>query len=138
MSADADAHGDKGDGKPKQDAPALLLRLIDLWNGIPDVQHCRDATAKRIAAFRQRSKSDKWTQGVRPALDRVARSSFCRGRGKEGWIADIDWFLKPDTLTRILEGKYDDRSQPTRVQEIPTGGKVVFNAETGEIVIAKE
>ena len=35
---------------------------------------------------------------------------------KEGMrlvLADIDWFLRPDTVTRIIEGKYDNRAGPT-------------------------
>ena len=127
-----------GNGHANPEAPALLLRLIERWNELPDVQRCRDATPKRITAFRQRSRNDGWVNGVKPALERIARSSFCRGRNQQGWIADIDWFLRPDTVTRILEGKYDDRSQPTRVQDIPTGGIPIFNPETGEIVNKKE
>jgi hypothetical protein len=135
LSVGTDTRETNGNGKQ---APHGLLRLIELWNKIPEVQRCRDATPKRIAAFRQRSQKTAWMESVKQALEKVARSSFCTGRGKDGWIADIDWFLKPDTVTKIIEGKYDDRSQPTRVQPIPTGGTPIYNPETGEIVIKKE
>ena len=44
------------------------------------------------------------------ALDRVRSSSFCRGQNDRGWRADLDWFLRPDTVTKLLEGKYEDRN----------------------------
>ena len=27
-----------------------------------------------------------------------------------GWRADIDWYIKPDTIAKVMEGKYDNRS----------------------------
>jgi hypothetical protein len=36
-------------------------------------------------------------------------SPFCRGEtGDRGWRASFDFLLKPDTATKVLEGKYDD------------------------------
>jgi len=137
LSANADA-SQNGDGKKKKDVPKGLVRLIELWNQIEGVQPCRDPTPKRIASYQQRSKRDVWMNSVKTALQKVAASAFCRGKNDRGWLADIDWFLKPDTVTRICEGKYDNHSMPTRVAEIPTGGRPIFNPETGEIVIAKE
>lgn len=127
-----------GDGKKPKEIPRGLSRLIELWNQIDGVQPCRDPTPKRIASYQQRSKRETWMNSVKPALQKVAASAFCRGHNDRGWLADIDWFLKPDTVTRICEGKYDDRNQPTRVANIPAGGNAIFNAETGEIVIRKE
>lgn len=136
-SAGADASA--GNGKPDT-APKGLLRLIELWNGIPGIQRCRDATPARINSYRVRSKQEAWMQSVKPALDRVAKSDFCHGQNDRNWLADIDWFLRPNTVTKIMEGKYDNRTAAAshRVADIPTGGTPVFNAETGEIVLAKE
>ena len=82
--------------------------LMEKWNAIPDVTHCRKATESRKRAFRVRSKDPDWITNIDAALEQVAKSPFLRGQSERGWKADIDWFLKPDSMTRILEGKYDD------------------------------
>lgn len=136
MSAGADPSPEIA--KPeKAEAPKGLTRLITLWNAIPDVQHCREATSKRITAYRQRSRNDHWMTSVAGALTKISESDFCRGKNDRGWLADIDWFLKPDTATKIMEGKYDNHGGKARVASIPTGGEVVFNSETGEFVLKK-
>jgi hypothetical protein len=134
MSADADPAASAAD------VPKGLARLIQLWNEIDGVQRCRAATPKRIASFRQRATRADWMESVKDALDQVAKSDFCRGHNDRVWLADIDWFLKPDTVTKIREGKYDNRNSPVinRVATIPATGTPVYNPETGEIVIAKE
>lgn len=49
-----------------------------------------------------------WRRG----LQIVSCSEFCRGLvpptngRKQVWRADFDWFLKPDSLVKLLEGKY--------------------------------
>jgi hypothetical protein len=55
--------------------------------------------------LRQRSLDD-W--GI--VIDRIAASSFCRGKGNRGWVADFDWLLDSETAVRVLEGRYDDET----------------------------
>jgi hypothetical protein len=83
--------------------------LAKIWNRIPGVTHCRQLTEKRRRAFGARRKVVDWWEQVPLALVRVAASKFCQGTGEGSWVADIDWFLRPDTVTKLLEGKYDDR-----------------------------
>jgi hypothetical protein len=51
----------------------------------------------------------------REVFKRIDASSFCRGEGDKGWIADPDWALrsgsrrKPEPAAKVLEGTYDDR-----------------------------
>lgn len=101
------------------DAPLDLSELIQAWNRIDGVQHCRSATKSRKTAFRERSKDPGWVSDLPAALERVAASSFCHGRNDRGWLADLDFFLRPDSVTKLLEGKYDDRNG--NGQSITTG-----------------
>lgn len=39
---------------------------------------------------------------------RIQKSSFCQGKNDRGWVASFDWFIRPDTVVKIMEGKYDD------------------------------
>jgi hypothetical protein len=88
-----------------------LENLIEGWNIIEGVQAVRKITAIRRKAFCARAADPDWLADVPAALERVKASSFCCGRNDRSWRADLDWFLRPDTLTKILEGKYDDRTE---------------------------
>ena len=85
-----------------------LSSLIAAWNAIEGVCTVRETTRDRQAAFRTRCKQPGWLESARLAIGRIAKSDFCRGGGDRGWRADFDWFLKPRSVTRVLEGKYDD------------------------------
>lgn len=86
--------------------------VFDAWNEAAQragLTKARNLTGKRKAAARVRLKESAWRRDWREALQRIERSAFCRGGGDGGWKAELDWFLKPDTVTKVLEGKYDDR-----------------------------
>lgn len=84
--------------------------LMGLWNslspaGLPKVSKLtgkrRQAAKARIADEPDRA---KWEQ----AIQRLGKSSFCLGGSSSGWRADFDFLLRPDSIVKILEGKYDD------------------------------
>jgi hypothetical protein len=81
--------------------------FLKAWNAVPHFRGCRKMTAARLKHFRARASDPSWSSSWREALDRAAASPFCRGENDRGWRADVDWFLRPDTATKILEGKYD-------------------------------
>ena len=68
----------------------------------------------RAKALATRLKEPWWCDNWRAALARCASSPFCNGTSDRGWKANADWFLKPDTLAKILEGKYDAREAQVR------------------------
>lgn len=52
-------------------------------------------------------------EGWATVFRRIEASAFCRGA--TGWVADIDWALRPDgkkpeTAAKVLEGTYDNRA----------------------------
>ena len=101
--------------------PSPTLEVIELWNKTFS-QKC-DLTQSRTRALGARMKSPKWAASWKEAIDRASKSRFCRGENDRGWKADLDWFLKPDTVTKILEGKYDNRvpesKEPSLYDEYP-------------------
>lgn len=66
-------------------------------------------TGKRITALKERLK-DYSVEDMKKAIDRIVVSDFCNGKGERGWKADIDFLLRPDTITKTLEGKYDNQT----------------------------
>jgi hypothetical protein len=87
-----------------------IEEIINAWNSDPQITHIREI---RTGSPRERSlKLRLKTYGKKTLLDAIKRvnsSKFCHGGGSTGWVADFDWFVKPDTIDKILEGKYDDR-----------------------------
>lgn len=115
---------------------AAVQSVVDAWNKIEGVRNVRGIAGKRGKAIKARLADPDWRDNWQTALERVSRSSFCKGGGDQGWVADLDWFMKPDTLTKIMEGKYDDRaSNPSkRSNNVPgPGQRYTPGAELGEL-----
>ena len=49
--------------------------------------------------------------GWQSMLGKIAASSFMRGSGDKGWVVDFEFLLSPTNVTKIMEGRYDDRRQ---------------------------
>lgn len=85
------------------------------WNEmavVANVPQCHDMTTRRKATLATRSREPAWRDSFREALKRIPDSSFLTGKGGGDWKANIDWFLKPDSVTKILEGKYGGGDSP--------------------------
>jgi hypothetical protein len=110
--ADADKtppSGGSGTGKPVP-PPRVGQKLMEAWNGCEKLTKIKTITPGRERALRARAKDqffrDNWQEGIR----RVVESDFCTGKNKRGWVATFDWFIRPDTLGKLIEGQYDNRS----------------------------
>ncbi len=68
------------------------------WLGMPTTR-ARSANAR----LKDQPDLEVW----RTAIRRLHQSAFCRGHGPRAWKADPEFLLKPDTLTRVLEGAFD-------------------------------
>lgn len=71
-------------------------------------------TAKRQTALAARWRNPWWRDNWRAALQRAGPSAFLRGANDRGWAIDFEFFLKPDSVAKILEGKYDNRTASQR------------------------
>lgn len=98
---------DGGDNKPESATSregfklAQAQEFVRVWNMCGGVILCRRLTKKRIDLIDVRCRDPDWNW--REALEKFPLKCF----GGEGWRPDIDWFLKPDSALRVLEGKYD-------------------------------
>lgn len=89
-----------------------LPPLAALWNAtvgpaMPKVVGC-SSTRRRLAEARWRDKPDGAYWGT--IMARIATSGFCNGKNDRGWKATFDWFIRPETQHKILEGHYDNRT----------------------------
>jgi hypothetical protein len=50
---------------------------------------------------------DNWQDAVKKI---GSIPGLCGKSGDGTWRADVDWFLRPDSIVKIMEGKYDNWS----------------------------
>jgi hypothetical protein len=106
--------------KPSSKPVAFEKGLLTLWNSQLGFQQCRTISSGRMTALRARLREpwwrDHWEEGIKVA----SRSAFLTGRKASGdrtpFRANMDWFLRPDTLTKIIEGNYTDDDNNTERQ----------------------
>ena len=70
---------------------------------------CR-LTAHRRKQLLARWRDPWWREHWRQALERAGPSRFLNGANDRGWRIDLEFFLRPDTVAKIMEGKYDNRN----------------------------
>lgn len=98
----AEAAGAEGDG-----LNPVRAEVVSTWNRIDGVCHVDNLTPKRRSALNARLGEAFFREKWRVGMERVRKSEFCRGGpGGREWRASLGWFLKPDTLSRILEGEF--------------------------------
>jgi hypothetical protein len=85
------------------------------WNSKSALPRIVVMSDTRKEKLRVRLKSPFFVENWRAAIDKLVTSPFCTGSNDRGWKADIDWFIKDDTVTaRILEGKYHNQGKPQK------------------------
>ncbi len=112
----ADAEGEK-EAKIEAEVHPPYSEIQEAWNAEAaklKLPQCRDMTDKRRAAIRNRWTNEAWRKEWQAALSKIKDRPFLLG--SKGWMADIDWFLRPDSVVKIMEGKYAD-SGMTATQE---------------------
>ena len=77
--------------------------FVEKWNSVDGARKCIKWTESRRKAFATRIKDGAWDWSA--ALSKFPLR-FTEGDAN-GWKPDVDWFLRPDSVLKILEGKYD-------------------------------
>jgi hypothetical protein len=96
--------------------------FMSAWNEEVQFSPIRVMSEPRKSALRSRKASADWRRDWRPALAKIRGSPFLRGENDRNWKADVDWFLRPDTVTKILEGKYDGSASTNGRTSRPLSG----------------
>lgn len=84
------------------------MKVVDAWNnmatvsGLPTVAKITDARMKSLRA----RVDDYGVDAIVDAIAEVPKRPFLMGQGSRGWKANIDFILRPDTITKIQEGNY--------------------------------
>jgi len=86
-------------------------KVRSLWNAIAiphGLHQCGAISDGRKRHLKERLSDPVWKSSFPEAIERLGQIRWIRGENTKKWKAGIDWFLRPDTLTKILEGSYDD------------------------------
>lgn len=87
-----------------------LPEEVEEWNKIEGVRHVKEMTAARTKALSDRRKDNFFSRHWKEGLRVISNSKFCRGENERGWVADIDFFLRPGSLVKVMEGKYSNQA----------------------------
>lgn len=95
-----------------------IAPAIEAYNLIAREQSWPEAvriTKGRLAKLRERLRECGGIGGWRDAMAKARASPFLRGesgrdKNHEKWAPDLDFFLQQSSFTKLLEGKYDQRS----------------------------
>lgn len=79
------------------------------WNEHVPFAQIRTMNSNRRHQFRTRMKDAFFRDNWREAVERIRGSPFLSGESG-GWKADVDWFLKPNSCAKVIEGKYGNVS----------------------------
>ncbi len=85
----------------------LLSEIFDEWNRTATLPKCLLVSDKRKRALVVRCHESFFLANWKAAIAKVAASRFCLGENDRGWRASFDWFITPDVVAKIMEGKYD-------------------------------
>jgi hypothetical protein len=107
--------------------------IFESWNvmasqtGLPKIaKSSTERRAKAKTRLRDQFFRDNWREGIEAIKER----GFLRGQNDRGWEATIDWFLKPESLIRIVEGQYKDK--------VPTQQELAPRCFPGEMIPEKK
>lgn len=84
--------------------------VVERWNEHSILPRIVKLTDKRKKQLQARCRDTFFAENFTMALDRITESKFCRGNNDRGWKANFDWFIQPDTVTKAIEGQYDNRA----------------------------
>jgi len=111
-------YADKKDNTPPTKPAGVPIednseQIINTWNAMAatcGLSRIEMGSSKRVKDLKARARtrlSDQWwREHWQAALAEIVKSPFLRGSNSRGWKANMDWFLRPDSAAKILEGAY--------------------------------
>jgi len=83
---------------------------VGIWNAQKQLPKCLSWTGDRLRKLKVRRADPFFAAHFAEAVLKIAASDFCKGANDRGWKATFDWMLRPDTVVKVIEGKYDNRT----------------------------
>jgi hypothetical protein len=121
---------DKGSEEQKKKVASLSdegKEVVEEWNSLPSpIQNVVKLSDGRRKHLYSRLKDDWWKENWKKALKSIPDSPFLTGKTEVQFKASFDFFIRPDTVAKIIEGRYAPRAG----ESLPsTGTKKKFTTE---------
>lgn len=100
-----------GDVGRVEDSLAAHQAIVTEWNVVGPTK-CMKLTPARRRLLGVRLRDAWWRESWREGLARLPTVPFLNGQNERGWKATFDFFIQPDTLTKILENAYASTPTP--------------------------
>ena len=110
---DDNVHNDSKESSPPSSPPIDYQLIMDHWNDMAKengLSLCQKLSDKRKKTIKTRMSDEYFKANWLSAIHKIPLSEFLLG--SSGWKIDIDFFLKPDSVLNIMEGKYLEGSKP--------------------------
>ena len=96
--------GEKREGNKAVLKPETYTRL---WNETCELKNISSMTEKRWSMLQVRLR--EYGEGsFKTIIENVNASAFLKGQNDRGWMATLDWVIKPNNYVKVLEGNYSD------------------------------
>ena len=96
------------------DAYAAAADVISLFDSLCSPLPKADAVTENRVLLINKARPALNGTGFEEYFRRVAKSDFLTGRSGKWRGCTLDWLLRPDTISKVLNGTYDDRAAPPR------------------------
>lgn len=106
-------------GQPKERS----VEVFDYWNGVKELPGIKAYSPDRKRHLEARMKESFFRNNWKKAIDQIPKLPFLMGMNERGWRADIDWFLKPGSVGKIIEGKYANSTSKSGTPLIDMGNR---------------
>ncbi len=107
--------------REKPPVSLTIETLMPKWNALEGVRKALIANKTRRTSFKARMKEPAFRSFYEEAMAKFPLKCFSSDSG--GWTPDLEWFLRPNTVISILEGKYD-WEKGAKEQDTPSPGSV--------------
>jgi hypothetical protein len=97
--------------KKAQDDPR---EVFESWNSTEGVTKVRSITSARIAKMKARLRDPFFRSNWRDAIAKIPSCPFLIGENDRNWTATIEWFMRPDSVIKVMEGTYSSSSLDRR------------------------
>lgn len=100
-----------------------LSSFVEKFTDIDAIKKPRSLNAnrvKRIKSLRRTFPSMRIPNGWGDYLDKILKTTFLTGGGRDGWAITFDWIIKAENASKILEGNYENstKSLADRKQDV--------------------
>lgn len=115
----------------------LLNQVVDAWNVMAEkcgLSTILKLTDSRKTHLKERLEDPIFQKGWKEAIDTIPKRSFLLGENDRGWKASFDFFLRPDSVVKIIEGHYQNQKPTAPKEPVPLNEYTRFAANRLESI----